>query len=296
MSPKKYPSILPTPQRWLGLRCLMSHCLMPRCLMVLAMMFVLTLWGSDALRVIAEKKPPTAEEIVERVILVYGTRGGIYGIQRNGIIKANIKLTSGDTIREGRTVTKFIRRKKIAEDLVLLDLELAEMKYLMGFDGEKVWANYNGEAVEADAKSSRAFRASHLHSYESLLRYKENEAKLEYVSTEKIGTLEIDTVDLVLPDGDRTRFHISRRSSHILFLEYETRNEPDAAPVKYRLAFSDFRAIQNTLIPYRTQILENGKQIEERKLIEVAYNVQLEESAFKQGGGDNKAAQNIPGP
>lgn len=263
-----------------------------RLVMSLMLLLVVSVSGISAGRA-AEKNPPKAETIVERVIETYGTRGGIYAIQRNGIIKANIRLTSGENVREGRTTTKFIRRKKVAEDLMMLDLELPEMKYIMGFDGEKVWASYNGESIEPDAQNSRAFRVSHLHSYESLLRYKENDAKLEYVTTDKIGTLEIDVVDLIMPDSTRTRYHISRRTAHILFLEYEVKPGPDAAPVKYRFAFSDFRGIQNTIIPYRVQIFENGKQIEERKLIEVAYSVQLEESAFKQAG-DGKTVQNIP--
>lgn len=244
----------------------------------------------------AGEKTPRAEDVVEKVILVYGSRGAIYGIQRNGIIKANLKLLNG-TAREGRTTTKFIRKKKYTEDLVMLELELPETKYVIGFDGQKTWAQFNGEAHEPDEATTRAFRASHFHSYESLLRYKEIEAKLEYVGNQKIGPLELDIIDLIPPDGERTRYYISRKSLRILYLEYETKPKPDAEPVKYRFEFSDFHAIQNTLVPYQILVFENGRKIEERKVVEVAYNVQLEESAFKTGGA-NKAAETAqkPGP
>jgi hypothetical protein len=232
----------------------------------------------------AKDKTPTAEEVAERVILAYGSRGAIYGTQRNGIIKSNLKLFTGETAREGRTTVKFIRKKKYTEDLVMLELDLPDTKYLLGFDGQKIWAQNNGETLEPDEATARAFRSSHFHSYESLLRFKESEAKVEYVGNDKIGTLEMDIIDLVPTEGERTRFFISRKTARILYLEYETKARPDAAPIKYRFAFSDFRAIQNCLLPYQIQVFENGKKIEERKLIEVAYNVQLEESAFKVGG------------
>jgi hypothetical protein len=233
-----------------------------------------------------KEKNPIAEEVARQVIAAYGGEGAVYGVQRNGIIKTNLKLLAGETPRDARATTRFIRsrNKKIAEDLVLLELELPDTKYILGFDGQKTWAKHNGEPVEPDEATIRAFRASHLHSYESLLRYKENEAKLEYVGNQKIGPLELDIIDLILPGGERTRYFISRKSLRILYLEYETRPKPDAAPVKYRFEFSDFRQIQFTLVPFRILVFENSKKIEERNLIEVAYNVQLEESAFKVDG------------
>src|SRR5581483_1725176 len=243
----------------------------------------------------AKDKNPRAEDVAEKTILAYGNRAMLYGVQRNGIIRGNLKLTSGETVREGKTTVKFIRKKKIAEDLMMLELELPDTKYILGFDGQKIWAQHNGEALEPDEATAKAFRSSHFHSYESLLRYEENDAKLEYVGNDKIGTLELDILDLTLPDGERTRYFISRKTYHIIFLEYETRPKADAAPVKYRFAFSDFRAIQNTLVPFQIHVFENGKKIEERKLVEVAYNVQLEESAFKAGGGAAKAAEAKPG-
>lgn len=238
----------------------------------------------------AADKTPRAEDVVEKVILAYGSRGAIYGIQRNGIIKSNLKLLSGDNPREGRTTVKFIRRKKFVEDLMLLELDLSETKYVIGFDGEKIWAQFNGETYQPNEANVRAFRSAHFHSYESLLRYKEIEAKLEYVSNQKIGPLELDVIDMIAPGGERTRYFISRKSLRILYLEYETQSNPEAAPVRYRYEFSDFRVIQESLVPFQIRVYEDGKRIEERKLIEVAYNVQLEESAFKAGDASKAAA------
>jgi hypothetical protein len=230
-------------------------------------------------------KNPRAEDVAERTITAYGSRAAIYAVQRNGILRGQITLLGPEGAREGKTTTKFIRKPQMRDDLLLIDLELPGTKFTIGFDGKQTWAVHNGEAQEPSPETANAFRAAHAHSYEALLRYKENNSKLEYVGNKSLlpGTSasELDIVDLVTPEGERTRYEISRRTSHILYLEYEMKASASAPPTKYRLAFSDFKAIQNTLVPFQTLVFENGRQVEKRKLVEVAFNVQLEEKAFK---------------
>lgn len=227
-------------------------------------------------------KNPTPEELVERSIQsYYGSRAGLYGTQRNGSMRALVKFFAPDgSAREGKTVTKFIRKQKLAEDLLMIELELSGTRYTIGFDGKEIWTIYNGEILKPAADAVRAFRSGHEHGYEALLRYKENDAKLEYVGTNKLGTLEMDTVDMILPDGSRTRYEISRRTARILYANYEERSNPEAEPVKYRLYYKDFQLIQNTWVPYTVQVFRDGTMIEERKLVESVFNIQLDEKAF----------------
>jgi hypothetical protein len=222
-----------------------------------------------------------AEDVVERAIYAYGSRAALYNVQRNGILRGQIKFLSSDGAREGRTISKFIRKEKMAQDLLLLDLELPGTRYMIGFDGEKTWSINNGVAEEPSAETVAAFRRAQSHSYEALLRYKENDGKLEYFGTKQFGpNNELDIVELTLPDGNKTRYEISRRTGRIIYLDYEEKAGEGAA-VKYRLYFKDFRPIQNTLVPYEVQVFRDGQVVEERKLVEVAYNVQLEATAFK---------------
>src|SRR4030095_5920775 len=170
----------------------------------------------------------------------------------------------------------------MADDLLMLDLELPGTRFIVGFDGKQTWALFNGEAQEPSPETVKTFRAAQAHSYEALLRYKENEAKLEYAGNKSFSPgNDLDLIDLIAADGTRTRYEISRRTSRVIYLEYEDKLGGDAAPVKYRLYFKDFRVIQNTLVPFVTLVFQDGKQVEERKLVEVAYNVQLDAAAFK---------------
>lgn len=224
------------------------------------------------------QKKPKPEDIVERSIIFYGTRAALYGVQRNGTLHALIKFFTPDGVREGKSVTKFIRKEKLAEDLLMIDLELPGTRYVIGFDGQETWTIQDGEIQKPTQEAVEAFRSAHEHSYEALLRYKENGSTLEYVGTNKLGTLEMYIIDLISPSGARTRYEISSRTGRIIYANYE---DTKSTPVKYRLYFKDFKPVQNTLVPHEIQVFQDGKLIEERKLIESVFNVQLEEKAFK---------------
>lgn len=241
-----------------------------------------------------QKTPPKKpEDVVEEVIYAYGSRPAIYGIQRNGVIKSNLKLTTPDGVREGIATNKFIRKPKLTEDHLILTLEFGKNRFVIGFDGKQGWTQSNGELQDPPpAETIAAFRNAHAHSYETLLRYKENDAKVAYAGSRSFGpNNELDLIDLTLPDGTKTRYEVSRKFRRIIYLEYDDQPAaPEAKPIKYRLYFKDFRAIQNTLVPYDIQVFRDGVLSEERKLVEVAYNVQLEESAFKPENA-NKATE-----
>ncbi len=228
------------------------------------------------------QKGQSAEKLVENAILFYGSRKAIFEIQKNGIIKNNLKLGLGDAAREGRSTLKFIRKPKLMEDLVLLELDLPDTKFTMGFDGQKTWAMNGEQRTDISPELSEAFRSSYAHGYEALLRYKEDESKIEYIDTKKAGSLEIDVIDLTATDGAKTRYEVSRKSGHILYLEYESKPAtPDAKPNKYRLHFKDFKVVQNAVvIPYKTIVFENGVQVEERTVIEAAFGAQMDEKLF----------------
>ncbi len=221
------------------------------------------------------------EDVVERAILAYGSRVGLYTVQKNGILRANIKFISKDGVTEGRTTVKFIRKPKLADDLIMLDLDMTGTRFILGFDGKQTWSINNGTVQDPSPETVAAFRRSHKHNFETILRYKENDGKLTYISSKPLGpNNELDIVDLELPDGTKTRYEISRRFGRIIYLEYEEEIE-DAPDIKYRLYFKDFRIIQNTLVPYEVRVFRDGNVVEERRLVESAFSVQMEESIFK---------------
>lgn len=246
----------------------------------LLLLLILITPSVDARRA-KQEKLLSADQVVERALLAYGGRPAIYSIQRNGILRANIKLITPTGTLDGRMVSKFIRKAKLGEDLMMIELDLPEMKYSISTDGKNVWSTENGLAHKPSDQEIRGFKGAHEHHYEALLRYKENEAKIEFTGSNKIGTLDLDQIRLTSKEGIVTQYEISRRTGRIIYVNYEEKSDSSATPVRYRLYFKDFRVIQNTMIPYEVQVFQNGKLIEERKIVEAAFNVQMEEKIFK---------------
>ncbi|HKX30271.1 MAG TPA: hypothetical protein VJ302_21455 [Blastocatellia bacterium] len=252
------------------------------------------IFSSIPLSEVQAQKTPKPEDVVERTILAYGGRAALYKIQNNGSLRASIKFFSPTGDRSGESMTKFIRKEKIIEDLVMIQLDLPDTKYQIGFDGKVPWTIHNGEIQTPSEQEVKAFRTSQERSYEAMLRYKENNFKLEYAGSYKLGTLDLDLIDLISPEGSRTRYEISRRTARIIYINYEDKSETDAEPTKYRLYFKNFTPIQNTLVPFETQVFQNGKLVEERRLREAVFNIQLDEKAFKAENA-NKPPEPPPG-
>jgi hypothetical protein len=228
-----------------------------------------------------DQKDPKPEDVVERTILAYGSRPVLASIQKNGIVRSLVKFIASDGAREGKSTLRFIRKEKLSDDLMMIELELPGTKYTIGFDGKDTWEIQDGQVIEPNPENIKAFRNSREHGYEALLRYKESNSQLEYVGMHKLGTLEMDMIDLVSADGLRTRYEISRKTGRVIYASYEKPAAGDAPAVKYQLYFKNFRPIQNTLVPYETLVFQDGKVIEERKIIESVFNVQMEDKAFK---------------
>jgi hypothetical protein len=43
----------------------------------------------------------------------------------------------------------------------------------------------------------------------------------------------------------------------------------------------DYRYAQGTLVPYRTTLMEEGKQIQETRVLNVTYGIKLDDALFK---------------
>jgi len=82
-------------------------------------------------------------------------------------------------------------------------------------------------------------------------------------------------------DKQSTRYYISTKTLHVLWLEYGETTPGLATPLKYVRKFMDYRYAQGTLVPYRTVLLEDGKQIQETQILNVTYGIKLDDALFK---------------
>ena len=226
-------------------------------------------------------KNVTAEQVAELTVLVYGSRPILAQIRRNGVERGRItRFTTDGKVEEATYERRFIRGESADKDRIRLDQKMPTMEYSLVFGDGRLWGVINGAAFTPRQDAADAFLSQHHHSIESLLRYKENGATINLVGKDKQKGLDLYILDLSDKDKRTTRYYISARTFHVLWLDYEEANA-GAAPLKYSKRFSDYRYAQSTLVPYRTIITQDGKQTQETRILTVTFGVKVDDALFK---------------
>ena len=230
----------------------------------------------------SDDKPYTVEQIVESVILVYGSRPALEHIRRNGVERGKItRVNAQGTAEETNYERRFIRGENLDKDKIRLDQKLPSMEYSLIYGDGKLWGIINGAMFTPRQDAAASFLSQHLHSIDSLLRYKECGSTLTLGGKEQQKGLELYVVDLVDKEKRKTRYYISARTLRVLWLDYEDAPTAGGTPVKYTRRFLDYRAVQQTLVPYHVVLIEDGKQTQETHILTITYGAKLDESIFK---------------
>ena len=227
----------------------------------------------------------TAEQVVESVILVYGTRPALDHIRRNGVERGKITRFNPDgNAEEANYERRFVRGENLDKDKIRLDQKLPTMEYSLIFGDGKLWGIINGAAFTPRQDAATSFISQHHHSIDSLLRYKECGSTITLAGKDQQKGLDLFMIDLEDKDKRKTRYYISARSLRVLWLEYEEGN-PGGVPVKYTRKFLDYRVVQQTLVPYRTVLVEDGRQSQESRVLTITYGVKVNDAIFQRPEG-----------
>jgi len=223
----------------------------------------------------------TAEQIVESVILVYGSRPALEQIRRYGVERGKItRYNAEGNPEEANYERRFVRGENLEKDKIRLDQKLPTMEYSLIYDDGKLWGMINGAAFTPRQDATADFISQHHHSIDSLLRYKECGATITLVGKEQQKGLDLYVLDLVDKEKRKTRFYISARSLRVLWLDYDE-GPPGGTPVHYTRKFLDYRIVQQTLVPYRVQLSVDGRQSQETQVLTITYGVKVSDSIFK---------------
>jgi hypothetical protein len=232
-----------------------------------------------------DPKALSAEQIVETVIAFAGNGAGravLDQIRRNGVERGRLTRTGPDgRAEEVRYELRFMRGDKPDQYKVRLDNKSPQAEYSLIYGGGRLFGIINGSTFTPRAETSADFLAQQTHSIDALLRYKENESKLSSAGKDKQRGIDVFVIDLTDKANVRTRYFISARTFRVLWLEYEDTPPGAAAAVKYIRRFYDYRPAQSTWVPYRTVLLEDGKQTVETRILTITYGVKMEESLFQ---------------
>ena len=227
----------------------------------------------------------TVEQVVESVILVYGTRAALDHIRKNGVERGKIlRYNTQGTSEESNYERRFIRGDNLDKDQIRLDQKLPTMEYSLVYGQGKLFGIINGAAFTPRQDAVNNFLDLHHHSIDTLLRYKECGATLTLVGKDQQKGLDLYVVELTDKEKRKTRYYISARTLRILWLEYED-DVPGGNRVKYMQKFLDYRPVQQTWVPYRTVLFEDGRQAQETRVMTITYGIKLDDSIFKNPEG-----------
>jgi hypothetical protein len=269
--------VVPIPRRSKSLpRLLLSPSI------ALALLLLIALPSSTTAAVQQKDKSYTPEQIVESVILVYGTRPGLEQIRKQGVERGRVTRNTPEGVtEEANYERRFVRGENLDKDKIRLDQRMPTMEYSLVYGGGKIWGLINGTAFTPREDAAANFLSQHHHSLDLLLRYKESGYTISSAGQEKQKGLDLYMIDVEDKEKRKTRFYISAKSLRVLWLEYEEAPSRGATPVKYTKKFMDYRIVQQTLVPYRTVLLEDGRQSQETRLLTVTYGVKVDDSIFK---------------
>jgi hypothetical protein len=241
----------------------------------------------------AEARLSPVETIVELAIIAYGGRKQLETVRAGIHEEGTIRLATDQGDLTGDFSLRSIRREKTWQDLLRVDLNLtppgaeprpgAGVKYTIAFNGASVWSAQNNQYVNPRPEADASFRAQLTHEYMALLRYKEDGSKLELVGPETVVGVDTNVIDLTNPNGEKTRFWISTKTYRVLHLEYELKPAEAQTVTKYRISYyySPIRVVQNTLVPVRRVMMQDGKFVQEITLNNITYSAKLDPEIFQ---------------
>jgi hypothetical protein len=223
----------------------------------------------------------TGEQVAESAIIIYGGllgRQNLNQIRKTTLERGKINITDASGKTETASYERWIMRgESLNKEKIRLDQSFPDAKYSLVYTGEKVFGLYNDSVFTPREDASVSFQNQIWHGLEGLLRYKENESKVELAGREKIMGVDFYLLDVTDKQNRKTRYYISQNKFRVMMLEYES------AGVKYRRKFYDYNYAQGTLVPYRTVLWANDKQIEETRIGTITFGQKIEDTIFQEG-------------
>ncbi|MCY7375441.1 MAG: hypothetical protein LH472_05665 [Pyrinomonadaceae bacterium] len=225
-------------------------------------------------------KNATAEQVAESVVFIYGGLGGrdyLKQIRKTTIERGKINILNADGKTEQATYERLIvRGDNLEKERVRFDQSFPSAKYALVYNNDKIFGVFNDAVFTPREDATKAFENQIWRGLEALLRYKENGSTLALGEREKLMNVEFFVLDVTDKQNRKTRFYISSKTLRVMMLEYEE------AGVKLRRKFYDYNYAQGTLVPFRSVLWANDKQIEETNIQTISFGQKVEEDVFKE--------------
>ena len=229
----------------------------------------------------------TAEQLAETAVFFYGFPGyatqplgreRLNQIRKTTIERGSTTLTAADGKTERATYQRYvIRGEDLAKEKIRLDQDFPTARYALVFNGDKIFGIYNTTVFAPREDASRSFGDQINHGLEALLRYKENGSTIELGPREKLMGVDYYVLDVTDKQSRKTRFYISAKTYRVMMLTYEE------GGVKYKRRFYNYNYAQGTLVPFRSVLWADDKQVEESEVGTITFGQRVDDGMFNGG-------------
>ena len=221
------------------------------------------------------------EQVVETVLFFYAFPNGrttLNQIRKTTIERGSANITNAEGKVERVPYQRFVMRgENLVKERIRLDQEFPSARYSLIWAEDKTFGIYNNTVFTPREDAAKIFENLIFHGVEALLRYKENESKLEMGAKEKVMGVDYFVIDVTDKQERKTKFYVSAKSFRVMMLTYEE------GGVKYKRKFYDYNYAQGTLVPYRTVLWAGEKIVEETEVGTITFGQRVDEGMFKAG-------------
>lgn len=225
-----------------------------------------------------DPKTENAQSVAESVIAVYALfndKARFDQIRRTAVETGRKLITKSDGTSEEINYTKqVIRGESLQKEKIRLDQRSPTFRYSLVYNQGEIFGIFGETTFMPKAEVVVDFENEIWHSLEALFRYKENGSEVSIAGREKHLGVEFIQLDLVDKQQRKTRYFVSAKTFRVMWLDYES------GGVKYRRKFYDYRIAQGMLVPYRTILWADDKQLEETNILTITFGQKIDESLF----------------
>jgi outer membrane lipoprotein-sorting protein len=233
--------------------------------------FIIVIFCFTLLQSGSQVKP---EEIIDKAITAQGGRAALESI-KDKTIKSTTKMYTPQQNFLTITVAyiKYNPLKIRAEQII------QGMRVITGYDGNNIWLDSMGQVMIAPPIIANPLKALIVRE-NLLLGYKEKECSIQYLGESEVSSNACYQIKFTDKDNNETIYYFNAQTYLPIKIEYSVINQIGAV-AKYEILLSDYRSVENIVIPFKTDTFINSIKKSESTITEIQFNQDLDSILFE---------------
>ncbi len=214
------------------------------------------------------------EEIIDKAIEAQGGRVALESIE-DKTIKSTMKMY----IPQQNFLTITVAYIKYKPLKIRAEQVIQGMRIVTGYDGNNIWLDSMGQVMIAPPIISNPLKA--LIARENLLLgYKKKECSIQYLGESEVHSNACYQIKFADKDNNETIYYFNAQNYLPIKIEYSVINQIGAV-AKYEILLSDYRSVENIVIPFKTDTFINSIKKSESTIAEIQFNQELDDILFE---------------